>query len=154
MSYTRNFVFNLGASNAGLTTRVQLMNTAGTDVGGELRSVVALGGGSYMLDVSIPDDHRGAIKIYENGSPGTPLVVIDVQPESSENDDTEGSTILAAIQAVEQEQEIEVNVGHSEQNVNVKSITNSGTGDTEVRTGVVPTNSSEEVDVRTGTDPA
>lgn len=86
MTYTLSFSLALGGSKAGLTMAAQLVNTSGGNVGSEVTSgFTEIGEGYYLWNyASIPDNHRGGVKLYENGIPGTILAFAALNPEEAE----------------------------------------------------------------------
>lgn len=85
MAYTQDFGISLGSSRAGLTLNGQLVDQAAADVGSAIAAGFSeIGAGNYLLDASIPDDHRGGIKVYEEGDPSTVLAFGAINPESAQ----------------------------------------------------------------------
>lgn len=87
MSYELDF--SLKGLSTGLTLNAQLVNTVGTNVGSAVTTgFTEIGDGFYLWHASaIPDDHRGGVKIYEQGVPGTILFFDDINPEKAERID-------------------------------------------------------------------
>jgi len=87
MAYTLSFSLALGAGKAGLTLAAQVVDAAGSDIGSEITSgFVEIGDGAYLWTyASIPDAHRGAVKFYEDGVPGTILAIAAINPEEAED---------------------------------------------------------------------
>ena len=85
MAYTYTFVISLGTYDTGLTMRGQLIDTAGAAVGGAISTGwVEIGNGHYMLTTDIPDDHRGAIYVYDNADPTVIIEAGAINPEDVE----------------------------------------------------------------------
>lgn len=86
MSYTYTFPIALGPVYAGLTLAAQLVDTAGANVGSAVTTgFVEVGtNGDYLWTASVPDAHRGGVKVYESGVPGTVLAVGAINPEDAE----------------------------------------------------------------------
>jgi len=85
MSYTLSFDISLGSGKAGLTLAAQLVDTSGNAVGSEITTgFTEIGGGTYLLVTSIPDDFRGGIKVYESGHTDV-LGFCAINPEEAEN---------------------------------------------------------------------
>ena len=85
MSYTLDFTINLGSAATGKTLNAQIYGTDGGAVGDPITTgFIELGTGKYHLHcTTIPDNHRGGIKFYESGIPGTILTVASINPEES-----------------------------------------------------------------------
>jgi len=101
MAYTLDFSISLGSTKTGLTLNGQLVDTAGVDVGVAIvTGFTEIGNGCYLLDHStIPDDHRGGIKIYASSVPGTILAFGSINPEEAEYLDVAVSTRSTLTQA-------------------------------------------------------
>lgn len=94
MSYTLSIPILLGSSQTGLTLKAQLVDTAGSNVGAAITTgFVEIAGGNYLLTASIPDGHRGGIKILK--SDNTFMAFGAINPEEAENTDAKTSTRLA-----------------------------------------------------------
>jgi len=79
------FGVNLGAGKAGATLRAQLYDDDGATVGSEISTgFTEIGNGIWVLNAdAIPDSFvNGAITVYENGSPATPLAISSINPEN------------------------------------------------------------------------
>jgi hypothetical protein len=106
MAYTSTFSMALGASKAGLTLAAQIMDTTGANVGSEITAgFVEIGGGAYMLTASIPDSHRGGLKVYQSGVPATILAFAAINPEELEPETGGGAitftyTLTSSVDAV------------------------------------------------------
>jgi len=87
MAYTLDFSLALGGGQTGLTLAAQLVDTAGSDVGSEVTTgFTEIGEGFYLWNyAAIPDDHRGGVKFYQGGVPGTILAFASVNPEEGED---------------------------------------------------------------------
>ena len=86
MTYTLDYDFYIGSQNTGLTIHGQLLNTDRTTQGSEITTGIGeINNGHYLAHITtIPDDHRGAIKFYESGSPDTSLATFAINPEEGE----------------------------------------------------------------------
>lgn len=94
MSYTISIPIALGSSQVGLTLKAQLVDTTGSNVGSAITTgFVEIGLGNYLLTASIPDGHRGGIKILK--SDNTLMAFGAINPEYVENSDAKTSTRLA-----------------------------------------------------------
>lgn len=95
MAYTLDFAIVLGSTKTGLTLNAQIVDTAGADTGAAINSgFTEIGNGNYLLHLTtIPDDHRGGIKFYEDGVPGTILAFAAINPEEAENLDASVSSL-------------------------------------------------------------
>ncbi len=85
MSYTLDYTISLGSAATGLTLNAQIYDTAGGNVGAAITTgFTEIGTGTYHLHcTTIPDDHRGGVKFYESGVPGTILTVASINSEES-----------------------------------------------------------------------
>jgi hypothetical protein len=95
MTYPLDFGLSFGA--AGLTLAAQLVDSLGADVGSEIATgFVEIGNGNYLWAADIPSAHRGGVKFYEDGIPGTVLGFSAINPEEAENIDVKTSGLAAA----------------------------------------------------------
>ena len=96
MAYTLDFSLSLGSSKTGLTMAAQLVDTSGSNVGSEVTSgFTEIGTGFYLWHyASIPDDHRGGVKFYEDGVAGTILGFAAINPEEGEHLDQQLTTLF------------------------------------------------------------
>jgi len=94
MAYTLDFSLALGSGKAGLTLVAQLVDSDGNNVGSAIMSgFTEIGNGNYLWHCeTIPDGHRGGVKFYESGAPGTVLAFAAINPEEGEYTDTKTST--------------------------------------------------------------
>lgn len=92
MVYTLDFALALGSSQTGLTLSAQLVDTAGSNVGGAvLTGFTEIGVGNYLWHyASIPDGHRGGVKFSISG--GALMAFAAINPEEGENTDAKTST--------------------------------------------------------------
>ena len=95
MAYTLDFTIALGSSKTGLTLNAQIVTTAGVDLGSAITTgFTEIGNGNYLLHTTaIPAGHRGGIKFYESGIPGTILAFAAINPEEAERVDVALSTL-------------------------------------------------------------
>lgn len=85
MAYTLDFEISLGSTKTGLTLAGQLVDSSGVAVGAEIAAgFTEIGTGCYILTASIPDGHRGGIKIYVSGVPATILAFASINPEEAQ----------------------------------------------------------------------
>lgn len=82
MAYTQDFVISLGSSDTGLTLNAQIVDTVGADVGSAITAgFTEIGTGVYLLHcTTIPDGHRGAIKVYVAGAPTVIVGAVAINP--------------------------------------------------------------------------
>ena len=94
MAYTLDLAISLGSSKTGLTLNAQIVDTSGVDVGSAITTgFTEVGTGTYLLHyTAVPDSHRGGIKFYESGAPGTVLAFGAINPEEAEYVDQKLST--------------------------------------------------------------
>lgn len=97
MSYTLDYSIALGPGMTGLTLAAQLVNTSGASVGSEVTTgFTEIGDGNYLWHyTAFPDGHRGGVKFYEDGAPGTILAFAAINPEEAEYTDDYISDIAA-----------------------------------------------------------
>jgi hypothetical protein len=71
MSYSLSISISLGQAYSGRTLAAQLYDAAGAAVGDEIATGFVEYGtqGEYVLTAVIPDDHQGALVVYESGNP-------------------------------------------------------------------------------------
>lgn len=95
MAYTLDISLALGSSQTGLVLAAQLVDTTGASVGGEvLTGFTEIGNGNYLWHyIAFPDGHRGGVKFYESGVPGTILAFVAINPEEAENLDIKISSL-------------------------------------------------------------
>ena len=94
MAYTLDFEISLGSTKTGLVLAGQLVDSSGVAVGAEIAAgFTEIGTGTYLLTASIPDGHRGGIKIYVSGVPATILAFGSINPEEAEYLDVAVSTL-------------------------------------------------------------
>jgi len=93
MVYTLDFVFDLGDDLSGLTLNGQLIDTSAGDVGAAITTgFTEIANGKYLLNLTtVPDGHRGGIKVYESGDTRI-LSAAAINPEEAENVDVKVST--------------------------------------------------------------
>lgn len=93
MAYTWDFAISLGSSRTGLTLNAQIVDTAGVAVGSAITTgFTEIGTGCYLLHcTTVPDAHRGGIKVYQAGSPSTILAFAAINAEEGE--------VVAAVKA-------------------------------------------------------
>lgn len=86
MTYTLDFDISLGSSKTGLTMAAQVVDTSGGNTGSEVTAgFTEIGTGTYLWHyASVPDDHRGGVKFYEDGVAGTILAFASINPEEAE----------------------------------------------------------------------
>ena len=86
----------LGTSQTGLTMAAMIVDTSGGDVGSEITSgFTEIGQGNYLWHcTTMPDDHRGGVKFYEDGVPGTILAFVAINPEEIETIGEMGHPVL------------------------------------------------------------
>ncbi len=83
MAYTLDFSVVLGSSSTGLTLKAQLVDSAGSDVDGEVTTGFSeIGAGNYLWSGSIPDGHQGGV-VFKNVSGGAVLAFSDINPPQS-----------------------------------------------------------------------
>lgn len=89
MPYALDFSLALGSSKTSLTLAAQIIDTVGSNTGSAVTTgFVEIGNGYYLWHyAAFPDGHRGGVKFYENGVPGTILAFAAVNPEEAENSD-------------------------------------------------------------------
>lgn len=87
MAYTQDIDISLGSSLTGLTLNAQIVNSLGEATGAPITTgFVELGSGCYLLHcTSIPDGHRGAIKIYTAGAPAVVHGIASINAEEAES---------------------------------------------------------------------
>lgn len=91
MAYTLALGIALGSSATGLTLAAQLVDTAGSNVGGSVTTgFVEIGLGNYMWTGSIPDAHRGGVKVSISGGALQAFCAINAQ--EVENSDVKTSS--------------------------------------------------------------
>ena len=97
MTYTLNFSIGLGSSNTGLTLNSQLVDDDGVNTGDVLTTgFTEIGNGYYLWHYEdFPDEFRGGVKFFEQGTPGTTLVFGSINPEEAENLDEKITEIIA-----------------------------------------------------------
>ena len=88
MSYTLDFAVALGGGMTGKTLNAQIVDTAGGSVGAAITTgFTEIGGGNYLLHcTTIPAGHRGGVKFYVSGVPGTIIAFGAINPEEGEVD--------------------------------------------------------------------
>lgn len=98
MAYTLDFDISLGSSKTGLTLNAQIVDTAGVAVGAAITTgFTEIASGCYLLHcTTIPDGHRGALKIYTAGAPTVVWALGAINPQEGEY----VATALAAITAL------------------------------------------------------
>ncbi len=86
MAYTLDFDISLGSSKAGLTLNAQIVDSAGASVGSAITTgFTEMGSGCYLLHcTTVPDEHRGGIKVYASGVPATILGFTAINTEEAE----------------------------------------------------------------------
>lgn len=94
MSHTVALTVVLGSANAGLSLEAQIVDTSGANVGAAQSTIVELGGGNYLANLTVPDGQRGAVKVQLSGG-GALKATAALNPEESENADAKTSTRLA-----------------------------------------------------------
>lgn len=86
MAYTQAISISLGASKTGLTLNGQLIDSAGASVGAAITTgFTEQGSGNYLLSASIPDDHRGALYVYDSANSSVILAQCAINPEDAQN---------------------------------------------------------------------
>lgn len=81
MSYKVTISVVLGSSMSGLSLEAQIIDENGNDVGSAINTgFVEIGSGNYLWTGDIPNNHRGAIKFYAAGNPGTILAISSIDP--------------------------------------------------------------------------
>jgi len=101
MAYTLDISLALGGTKTGLTVAAQLVGATGANVGSEVTTGFAeIGNGNYLWHyTAFPDGHRGGVKFYESGLPGTVLAFCAVNPEEAENTNAKVSAIDTVLTA-------------------------------------------------------
>lgn len=87
MAYTLDFSLVLGSTKTGTALAAQIVDTSGANVGAAITTgFTEIGSGNYLWHcTTIPDDHRGGVKFYANGSPTPVLAFAAINPEEAEN---------------------------------------------------------------------
>jgi hypothetical protein len=99
MSYTHEYVINLGAAYTGKTINAQLYDTDNVNSGAAITAGITEftgGQGIYTYTATIADSFRGGIKFYENGQT-TILAAGAINPETTEGKVSLTATGLDAI---------------------------------------------------------
>lgn len=117
MSYTMTISLALGAKRTSLSLGSQLFDTSGSNIGSEVTAgFVEIGQGNYIWTYDgFPDNFRGGVKFYNLAEPSRVLASTAINPEDAEYLDVKVSSTKVDVG------DIEVNVGHSDQNINVTS---------------------------------
>jgi len=125
MAYTLCISLSLGSSKVGLTLNAQLLDTSLNLIGSAISSGFnEVGKGNYLWNYTgFPDDFRGGVKFYPQGSVNDVLAVVSINPEEAENTDIKTSSVSGG-----SSNEIDINVGHSSIVVEKSSSTTIGNG--------------------------
>ena len=123
MAYTICISLSLGSSKTGLTLNAQLLDVDLNLVGSAVSSGFSeVGNGNYLWNYSgFPDGFRGGVKFYSQGSANNVLSLVSINPEEVENVDVKVSSTGSG-----SSNQIEINVGHS--NINVENSTTTPVG--------------------------
>jgi len=133
MAYTLDISLALGSSKTGLTLNAQLVDSILANIGSAVSSGFSeVGNGYYLWHYeSFPDNFRGGVKFYEQGSPSSILTFVSINPQETENTDVKVSEVCSGASG-----DISVNVGHS--SVVIENSTETSVGDNrtiEITTG-------------------
>ena len=95
MSYIMNISISVSSCQTGLALNAQLVDSSGADTGEIISTGFSeIGNGHYLWNYPLfPDGFRGAAKFFENGSPGTILAFLAINPEEVENTDIKTSDV-------------------------------------------------------------
>lgn len=91
MSYTAAVAVVLGSANAGLTLEAQIVDTSGANVGAVQTSIVEIGSGNYLANLTIADGQVGGVKFRVSGG-GALKAICSLNPGELENSDVKTST--------------------------------------------------------------
>jgi len=111
MAYTLDISLALGSSKAGITLNAQLVDSSLSVVGGSVSTGFSeVGNGYYLWHYEgFPDNFRGGVKFYEQGSPNSILTFVSINPQETENADVKVSEVCSGGTSGS----VSVNVGHS-----------------------------------------
>lgn len=124
MAYTLDISLALGSSKTGLTLNAQLVDSVLANTGSAVSSGFSeVGNGYYLWHYeSFPDNFRGGVKFYEQGSPSSILTFVSINPQETENADVKVSEVCSGGSSGS----VSVNVGHSSVVVQNSTETNVG----------------------------
>ena len=116
MAYTLDISLSLGTSKINLTLVANLVDSSGQTIGTDISTgFTEIGSGNYLWHYELfPDNFRGGIKFYDSNDMSTVLAFTALNPEDAELIKNINNNIL------ENDKNVEIDVGHSEQKYNIE----------------------------------
>ena len=157
MSYNMSISLILGTSQIGLSLSGQLFDTTGTNFGSVITTgFVEIGTGSYLFNLTVPDNFRGGVKIFPSSDSSNILTIVSINPEEIENSLKNTESLIELENKVNLIEEnvstIEniVNTTPKQINIEVPQIVSKGSSIV-LNTGTVSSNSN--IEIKTGVRP-